>query len=399
MIVTAGLLIDFGNSNTRVIVISGNKSYRFNLSNKFAELPQGYNVNKKYNNDKTTIFANNGSYFANGQIVEHEFSGVLIRPSALQSKTDQLVTDLTINLAFIKALSLLAQVHNLPVASLDVTFNVSALLPPLDHEINESKMEAKFQAMNNISTLIPLRTETTFKIGTVQISSEAVSAFFGAFFKEEGLEVMQINANRSLANGDVLVQDNNPNVTLVEVEGNKRFMDGYVLVLDIGAGTSDVAIFQDMELIERSKETFKLGGNTVESIVRQEIRKFYGYSPTDVAMKRVISEGSLEEGNTLHDVAQLVTNAKAAYSQSLMKELTQYLERAMIDMPVIKGLLVAGGGSLPSVRDGAVVSPAMAEVLISYLKTLAPRLEPLDVTGKDLRDLNIEGLMFMHKYS
>jgi hypothetical protein len=68
-------------------------------------------------------------------------------------------------------------------------------------------------------------------------------------------------------------------------------------------------------------------------------------------------------------------------------------------MPVIKGLLVAGGGSLPSVRDGAVVSPAMAEVLISYLKTLAPRLEPLDVTGKDLRDLNIEGLMFMHKYS
>lgn len=396
---TAGLLIDFGNSNTRVIVVSGAKTYRFNLSNKFAELPQGYNVNKKYNTEKTTIFAYNNSYFANGQIVEREFTGVEIRPSALQPKTHQLVTDLTINLAIIKALTVLAQANNLPVTQLDVTFNVSALLPPLDHEMNEKKFEDKFRAMNNVTTLVPLQMQVAFKVDEVKISSEAVSAFFGAFYTEEGAQPQPINEGKSLANGDVIVRDNGQHIELQEVEGNAPFMSGYILILDIGAGTSDVAIFRDMELIEKSKETFKLGGNTVESMVRQEIRKHFGYSPTPLAMKRVIAEGTLEEGTTEHDVAHIVTNAKAAYSKSLMEELTQYLERAMIDMPVIKGLLVAGGGSLPSIRNGEVVSPAMAEVLIQYLKTLAPRLEPLDVAGKDLRDLNIEGLLFIHKYS
>lgn len=389
MIVNAGLLIDFGNSETRVIVISGTNTFKFTMSNKFAELPAGYRISHKYANPKSTIFGLNGSYFANGFIVEREFTGVEIRPSALQYKVDQLVTDLSLNLAVIKALDLLAKAYNMPIKSLDVTFNVSVLLPPLDHEVNEGRMSDKIKSLTKVTSLIPQQHDAEFKIGDTIVSSEAVAAFFGAFFIEEGLQT-------STQNGDITIRDNGQNVKLVEVDNNSKFSSGYVLVLDIGAGTSDVALFQDMELVERSKDTFKRGGNTVESIIKNELKKKFGFTPT--SMKRVISEGILEEGNDVHDVAEIVTIAKNTYSKSLMEDLRSYLERIMIDMPVIKGLLVAGGGSLASIRDGIVVSPAMSEVLMGYLKTLAPRMEPLDVSGKDLRDLNIEGLMYLHKY-
>lgn len=390
MIINAGVLIDFGNSETRVIVISGNKNFRLNLSNKFAELPTGYRVNPKYANGKSSIFLANGVYFANGQIVEREFTNQEIRPSALQSKTAQLVTDLTLNLVFCKALELLGNVYNVAPSSLDVTFNVSALLPPLDHEVNEEVLQSKIKDINSVTALMPSNMQIGFNIGEVKIQSEAVAAFFGAFYKEEGLK-------SPTAIGEVIVRDNSQDISLVEVDNNKKFMNGYVMVLDIGAGTTDVAIFRDMELVERSKETFKKGGNTVSSIIRQEIRKQYGFEPA--SMTRVITEGYLEEGVELHDVSDIVTMAKDTYSRALMEDLRQYLERAMIDMPVIKGLLVAGGGALPGVRDGEVVSPAMSDVLCKYLKELAPRLEQLDVDGKDLRELNIEGLMYIHKYS
>lgn len=390
MIVKAGLLIDFGNSETRVIVLSGQKAFRFNMSNKFAELSAGYRINSKYANEKSTVFKVNNSYYANGQIVEREFQGLELRPSALQSKTNQLVTDLTINLAFIKALMVLAKAYNVPVSSLEVTFNVSALLPPLDHEVNEEKLKAKFMAMNNVSTLIPLQMDIQFKVEDANIHPEAVAAFFGAFYKEEGAQVTSVNS-------DIVVFDNGQHISLVEVEENKQFMNGYVLVLDIGAGTTDVALFLDMELVERSKDTFNRGGNTVESIIRNELKKKFGFVPT--SMQRVISEGILEEGTTLHDVSDIVTMAKDTYSKAMLEDLRQYLERMTIPMQAVKGLLVAGGGSLPSIRDGQVVSPAMAEVLMGYLKTLAPRMEALHVEGKNLRDLNIEGLMYIHKYS
>lgn len=416
MLVEAGLLIDFGNSQTRVMVVTKNRSFRFNLSNQFAELPPGYRVPPKYVNDKSFIFEYKGSYFANGLIVEREFVGKEMRPSALQSKAEQLVTDLTLNLVFYKALNILATVYNIAPSSLDVVFNMSVLLPPLDHEVNESKMIEKLKSFSSIKTLLPMKLEAKFAVKEVNVFPEAVAAFFGAFFREEGLKDLPENAGKSLHRGDVLVRDNGDHITLVEVPENKKFEKGYVLVLDIGAGTTDVALFKDMELVEMSKETFKRGGNTVASIALNEIRKKYGFSPS--SMQRVITTGYLDEGEYKHDVSDIVTAAKEIYAKQTRSDLIPYLERISIDLPVVKGLLVVGGGSLPSVRrlddkgnevtddqiqvgvsyHEQIVSPAMAEILVNFLKELAPRIEVMNTAGRDLRDLNIEGLYILHKY-
>ena len=53
MKVNAGILIDFGNSETRMSLLVNNKVQTTVLSNRFAALTPGYNVPAEYNNDKS----------------------------------------------------------------------------------------------------------------------------------------------------------------------------------------------------------------------------------------------------------------------------------------------------------------------------------------------------------
>lgn len=390
MNVSAGLLIDFGNSGTRVALMLGDKTFVFSLSNRFAKLPSGYEVNTKYANEKSSIFKYGDDYYANGQLVVREFKTQEIRPSSLESKTTQLPTDLTITLAILRAYHIITNQHKVTADKLDVVFNISCLLPPLDHDKNQDAMEMKIRQFNKVTSLIPLQGEFSFTVGNVNVFSEAVSAFFGAFYHEA-------DSKPPVLEGNMLVLDNSAEVRLKEVERNLKFSQGYVFVLDIGAGTTDVALFEDMELVENSKDTFNKGGNTVESSIRNDLRREYGFAPPSLA--KVMQEGNLEEGGTVHDVTKIVTAAKTAYSNSLMEDIKQYFERSPVPVRMIKGLLVVGGGALPSVRNDQIVSPSMATVLMEYLQQLAPYIEVVNVDGKDLRSLNIEGLLYMHKYA
>lgn len=401
MIINAGLLIDFGNSVTRVSLLASGKRFRFNMSNKFAELPGGYQVNNRYSSGNSTIFHCKGVFYANGQIVDREFSHTELRPSALKPKTDQLSTELTIHLAIIKSLNILSQANNTTVDNIDVTFNVSALLPPIDHEMHEERLVELFRSIEEVQCFIPWNFKAKVRIADdVNIQSEAVAAFFGACYTEEGGQENPDNQGKSADNGDVLVYDNGKHMNLVEVENNRKFFEGYVLVIDIGAGTTDIALFKDMELIESSKDTFNKGGNTVKSLMSAEIRKQFGYMPEASMMEDIMRTGQLAEGSTYHDIREIVTKAKRQYSSATMEHLQQYLERMSVALPIVKGLLVAGGGSLATVNpEGEEVSPPMAEVLVEQLKTLAPRLEAMDTEGKNLRELNIDGLGIIHKYS
>lgn len=405
MLINASILIDFGNSETRVALLSGAKKYRFNLPNHFSLLPPGYNVNNKYQNDKSTIFLWNNTYWANGLIVEREFKNQAIRPSGLQSKTVQETTDLTLQLAIIKSYVILSQVNQVPVDQLDATFDFSVLLPPLDHEINDKAMENKIAALNTITSFMPLPFTKSFKIGNIQIHSEAISAFFGAFYDEDNLQPQTSNAGKDISKGDFITYDNRPELELVEVPSNSQFAEGYVLILDIGAGTTDVAIFKDLELIESSKETFKQGGNTVNSYVQKKVRMLYDFKPDNI--QECVSTCNLYEGSVVHDISSIVTEAKESYASAVTADILTYLENANVELRLVKGLLVTGGGALPSIRTvdvegqptNVIASPAMSTVLEAFLRQHAPNMKALDTSGKDLRYLNIDGLTILHKYA
>jgi hypothetical protein len=433
MNLNAGILLDLGNSNTRMALVVGPIVFRVNLSNQFAALDPGYRVASKYEK-KTTVFKHGQSHFANGLLVEREFKGKEIRPSALRSKSQQVATELSLNLAFIKALQILAQLYNVPVSSLQVTFAVGVLMPPLDHEDKAGEMEKLIRKFENVEAVLPYEIKYPIAIDRVIVESEAVAAFFGAFYKQEGLRPFDQNANKSLEAGDVIMHDNGDHVSLAEVPENSVFNSGYTLVLDIGAGTTDVALFLDMELVENSKDTFPYGGNTVESLVGKEIRQKYSFTPTN--LKDVITTGVLHEGLTTHDVSDIITDGKQVYSQQMLNELTKYLEGMSINIRNISGLIAAGGGALATVKlveategldvtviepveEGGlrsyeckgqlyaegnimiaekVVSPAMSEVLVEFLKDLAPKIQPLSTKDKNLRYLNIDGLLYLFLY-
>lgn len=401
MKVKAGLLLDLGNSESRVRLVSGKHVYHFNLKNQFAELPEGYKLASKFTKGNSTIFVSKGQYIANGAIVEREFSSTFTRPTSVERKSEQIVTQFSISLAFIKSLELLSKVYNVPVSTLDVLFDVGVLLPPLEHTASEEKMIAFIREINHVQSYVP-EFEKDIHIGKVIVHPEAVAAFFGAYFREDNMKELSENAGKDIYKGDILVYDNSEGVVLAEVEENTKFGSGYTLILDIGAGTTDIAMFRDMDLVENSKDTHNIGGNKVRSLVAQAIREHFSFTPSNESMVLVMHEGILEEGAEYHDVSQLVTSAKRKYALEMKEFILQYLERLSISLRNVKGLLVVGGGSKPTIRtldeSYEQVSPAMSEILSDYLVSIAPKLEVVSTEGKDLRHLNIDGLTYMYKY-
>lgn len=376
MKINAGVLIDLGNSETRAMLLFCGKQKLFNISNRFAELPKGYKIQKSYAlKGDTTIFIHDGLCIANGRMVTKEFQSSYFEPGSYAPKTTQNTTDCTLNMVFIECIKFLMQEYNCNAEDLDLSFNVSVLLPPKEEKEMSSQMIDKIMAMNHVDVRMPVAFKSSFSIEKVEVQPEGVAAFFGAFFEEKDGE-------------------------LIECKENSKFGTGSVLVVDIGAGTTDLIIIQDCELVYGSRETFKIGGNTVRSIIEQEVSSKYGISLANSSTyERVITEGILEVGAKEFDIADIVTEAKQKYSKQLSTKLKRYIAGIDAEISSLKGLLVVGGGSLVSVRDGEVVSPAMSEILIKDITNeIAPYSELMSTHGINTRLLNIEGLKIMYKY-
>ena len=103
----ANLVIDLGNSETRVLVQSGKtksgliRQQLGTISNKFVTVEEGYEIPENYDEDNTIVFETpEGEFFANGLLVEREYESMSVRPTAIEQKQDSKVTMLTLQRAF-----------------------------------------------------------------------------------------------------------------------------------------------------------------------------------------------------------------------------------------------------------------------------------------------------------
>lgn len=376
MKVTAGLTIDFGNSESRFKVITNNKEQLFMFGNRYAKLPIGYQVPTAYNNNKSTVFVLNNEHYANGDLAEREFARTVKRPFSFQPKHSQDTTAYTLNLALGRALMYLGEVYSTDPSNLDVTFDISVIVPPLEHSNSIADMERLVRSVSMINMVVPMYIKNVIRIGDVRVFPEGVSAFFGAFFKEQG---------------DGLIEEPN----------NTEFESGYVLVMDIGAGTTDLALIQDSTLVENSMDTFKLGGNAVQSEILKSIKAEYkGHTPTQRESIDIITTGYMPLGVDRINVVNMIENAKNTYAHNMIEKLATYFEGLGIEMGSLKGLLVIGGGSLPiETKDGEILSTAMADLILAFLRNLNSRTKLMYIGDKNPRLLNIDGLTYMHKYA
>lgn len=392
--------VDLGNTESRVGIIQGDKKIRFNQSNSFVFLKEGYNVNEKYAKPTSSIFKvkdedGNDVYVANGLIVEREFKRVAIRPSGLKKKTQQETTVLSLQLIIAKVYHLIAKINNIPVETLDLDIELTVLLPPTEHTTSSNDMKKLVQSIKEVSVVSPYVIEKELTFADVRVASEAVTGFISAFYKEVGLERDGLNS-KSLYDWECIVYRYTEATKLLEVAENEKFKTGYVMVLDIGGGTTDVAVFKDLELLEVSKETFKLGGNNIEAEVKRKIKSNFGYVPDNI--QQVVQTCELENGTEVFDVSGVVTLAKEMYSDNMTNELLSYLETLNISIQQVKGVLTLGGGSTSSKVDGEVVSPPVSEVLVDYLREDAPNISPVETGDRDLRSFNIEGSLLTTRY-
>ena len=348
-IVDANIVIDMGNSETRVLVQSGIgrsgliKQQLTTVSNIFSQISPEYEVPENYTEEDTVVFkTSDGEFYANGLLVEREFSMSALRPTALDPKPTSKVTMLTIQRAFLEGYRLLGSMYRCSPKSLDVTWNVTFLLPPNDIETGAKTLYERIKELKEINFTLP-NFSTELKINSVKAYPEGFAAYIGTVMRR----------------GRIIS------------DTHKHLLSSKTLVVDIGAGTTDFFVIEGMETINSTRLTLPYGGNNIIARVKQALLSKNIQLPNKEIEKGVI-EGKIKDGRNVINLAKSLSIFKTEVANTLIDGLTSYLEGNGYPVRSIENLLVVGGGSLASKVEGV---ESLSTYLVNRLKDFAPNIE------------------------
>ena len=363
------LLVDLGNSETRTEIVYNGKSVKLEIPNAYCELHENYVIPEDYRNDDSTVFVSGGDYIANGELVSHEFSTRSMKPTGLMHKSEQITSKYSIIMVMIKAIALISGSLGTIPSDINWVFDIACLLPP-DEQSNKddvSEMKGMISEITEIQSVSPINYKVPVSSKDIRIFPEGVVAYTAAMFS--------MRDGKAVANVD-----------------NLKYRQGYTLVMDIGAGTTDLAMVFNGKFVAASKTTIKTGGNYVEKTCKKEIRRKFGNAPTD--MTEIIEKGVYTRGNERIIMDDVLIRAKKDFAAELNKEIIEYLEVTQIPVHELKGLLVIGGGAIATVRDGKIISESLAYPLCENIKNMAKSVELIKIDVNP-RFANIEGLHIM----
>ena len=348
-IVDANIVIDMGNSETRVLVQSGIgrsgliKQQLTTVSNIFSQISPDYEVPENYSEEDTVVFETaDGEFYANGLLVEREFSMSALRPTALDPKPTSKVTMLTIQRAFLEGYRLLSNMYRCSLKSLDVTWNVTFLLPPNDIATGAKTLYGRIKGLEEINFTLP-NFSTKLKIISVKAYPEGFAAYIGTVMRR----------------GRIIS------------DTHKHLLTSKTLVVDIGAGTTDFFVIEGMETIDSTRLTLPYGGNNIIARVKQALLSKNIQLPNKEIEKGVI-EGKIKDGRNVINLAKSLAIFKTEVANTLIDGLTSYLEGNGYPVRSIENLLVVGGGSLASQVEGV---ESLSTYLVNRLKDFAPNIE------------------------
>lgn len=348
-VIEANIIIDMGNSETRVLVQSGIgrkgliRQRLAIVSNLFSQIAPDYEVPDNYTEEDTVVFQTpEGELYANGLLVEREFSMSALRPTALDPKPTSIVTMLTVQRAFFEAYCLLSEMYRCSLESLDVTWNVTFLLPPNDISTGAKVLYERINNLKGINFVYP-KFEAELKIKSVKAYPEGFAAYIGTV----------------MGRGRIVRDE------------YKHLLSSKTLVVDIGAGTTDFFVIEGMETIDSTRLTLPTGGNNIIARVKQALNAKNIQLPNKEIEKGVL-EGKIKDGSNVINLTKSLVIFKNEVANTLIDGLTSYLEGNGYPVRSIENLLVVGGGSLASKVEGV---ESLSTYLVNRLKVFAPNIQ------------------------
>ena len=184
-------------------------------------------------------------------------------------------------------------------------------------------------------------------------------------------------------------------------EETRQYLSGTVLHLDIGASTSDLSITKNGKFLDKSGQTYRIGGNVArDNLIDQICQKFAIDLPLADAEK-VMAEGRMQQGMGFVDVSDLVMVAKRELAQQLNEYLDTYFKRIQIPIQMVNAIVVSGGGSMQSqyaTPEGEMVktSEPLSYFVTQELQTWSPGTAVIPF-GDNARFANVTGLFIRAK--
>ncbi len=359
----ASLIVDFGNSSTKCTVLFGRsaktgliKERSFELSNEFAVIEPNYVVSPDYDEKTSCILTMHSKVdttpivgdFCNGELQRKEKPSSSLRPSATRKKWSLPSTILSFNLALYKAsLAVLAMSGTSDISQLGIQWDVVALLPPGDMEVGAKPMEDLLKSVTEVNVKYP-KVSFPVKIRNVSILPEGFCAYTACVYTKQ----------------------------LKFRPENQHLTGETVLVLDIGAGTTDYVVIEDNKIVRSSMYSITQGGNNVFQAVRKSLR-LRGIDVKDDAIRKAITEGFVKDGAKAVNIVDLINKGKEDVAQVIKAEFLNFLEETGVKTRSIGYILVSGGGAITDSHVEGV--KPISESIIENFKTLAPNCECVQI--------------------
>lgn len=391
------LVIDLGNSGTRVGVQFGRDAKLGTPKTRICTISNGYSAVQEdmipiltssgnYSPESSRIFkfCNDGAegYYCNGEVCDREFGMATTRPTALQKKYHSAESMKAIINAICQGNMVVADMNGADVEDVNVAWDIYVLLPPGHIEERVTLPDGsptsgagyiayKIRTIRELDFQLP-KLKKDVEINSVTVFPEGHCAFMAVLFAHK-------NEIR---------------------EGYKYLVKSVSLVIDIGAGTSDICVIENGKTIISTRFTMEIGGNNIHKKVGNML-KSEGIKLYDSDVRQGVIDGYVRDGAKKVTIVKKIAIAKQQVANQMVSEIQSFFEDTGYPPQRIAHLLVCGGGA--EISDNEKIIP-LGKYIEHYMKNLSPNIEsipyPKEVVDGEQKTisprlLNIYGAMIL----
>lgn len=323
----AYLSIDFGNSNTRINIgyldENGKMQSRLKtLSNRYGYLDDSelyLTESKDYTEKNSKVFRFGNEIVCIDKICASECGSNCVKPTSTDKKFDSKFSKYAVRLALMQGYMELSAMLDTPIEDLDIIWHIAGCLPAYDMNAGGKKMKELITEVDSIDFIIPDVQKKIVQEQPVMIRPEGFTAYVGTVFENKSMFRYKMKS---------VAQTN-------------------ILVVDMGDGTTDLALIRETTLSQKSLHSVPMGGSTITQNLKKEMEQRYGHAFSLDTMQKATITGELQIGNRTMDISKDVERIRKTSAVSVANSIKGYFDTLGESIDEINYILLCGGGAIP----------------------------------------------------